>query len=365
MKKILILMAMALVSFSANAQKAIETSKVTDNISVGVNAGVTTPLDFNEVFPLNTTFGITLQKDLTPTFGFRATGTVGFKFPNGGEVGLFNVGEEGVLPLTATTTFVKTVNVGLDGILNLSNLFNGYDGTPKLFEVSAVGGLGWMHVYDNNNIGNNNFLTAKTGLDFGFNLGRAKAVMLYAEPAVLWNLTANGKPKFNKEHAQLSLSVGVAYRFLTSNGTHNFKLYDIGTMEKINQDLAKRIADLETANARLKAVAPKPMRQAPVAQTSKVVEKTIGGIEVPFAFDSAELSAEAKTILDKIATGSTVIVDGFASAVGTPEYNEKLSAERAENVAMYLRNKGITVKEVNGYGIVKNAANQKAVITIE
>ena len=38
----------------ANAQIATENSKILDNTYVGVEAGVTTPLNFNSMFPLNT-----------------------------------------------------------------------------------------------------------------------------------------------------------------------------------------------------------------------------------------------------------------------------------------------------------------------
>ena len=70
MKKI-ILMLTLMIGFvvGTKAQVAIENPKAFDNISIGVNTGVSTPLDFNSMFPLNlrelffgmTTISVTLR----------------------------------------------------------------------------------------------------------------------------------------------------------------------------------------------------------------------------------------------------------------------------------------------------------------
>ena len=70
MKKIFILMIALMMSFTTmNAQTAIETPKIMDNWYIGVGGQVTTPLDFNGVFPLNGSAAVTLGKELTPIFG--------------------------------------------------------------------------------------------------------------------------------------------------------------------------------------------------------------------------------------------------------------------------------------------------------
>lgn len=75
MKKFLIMFALMLGMVSVNAQTALQESKLTDNISVGVNAGVSTPLSFNKVFPLNPTVGIRIGKEFSPVFGMNVEGT--------------------------------------------------------------------------------------------------------------------------------------------------------------------------------------------------------------------------------------------------------------------------------------------------
>ena len=53
MKKFILTLIIAfMMVFSANAQIATENAKLFDNVYVGVEAGVTTPLNFNSVFPL-------------------------------------------------------------------------------------------------------------------------------------------------------------------------------------------------------------------------------------------------------------------------------------------------------------------------
>lgn len=353
MKKILILMALMFTMVSANAQTAIETSTFGDNWSVGVNAGVTTPLDLNSVFPLNTVAGVTLQKNFTPIFGLRAEGMVKF--------GEYNVGERGFFPLATSKTFVKTSTVGLDAVFNLANLFKGYKGTPRIFEPSLVAGLGWCHAFNNDGIAtpSNDFLTAKTAIDLALNFGNDKQFQVYAEPQVLWNLTPNSKVKFNKEFAQLGVAVGFVYKFKNSNGTHNFKVHDIKAM---NETIAYLQGQLDECRKR-PAVAPAPRQMPPVKP--RIIEKPVGAFDVQFAFDSAELTEEAKTLLKQVPAGTEVTVEGFASNVGSASYNQTLSERRANAIAEFLQTIGVKVVEATGKGIVTDEANQKAVVNLK
>jgi len=67
------------------------------------------------------------------------------------------------------------------------------------------------------------------------------------------------------------------------------------------------------------------------------------GLPVQFAFDSTALLPQAMAQLDALAEGIRrtdpgvrVIVEGHTDAVGTPEYNLRLSALRAQAVKTYL-----------------------------
>lgn len=342
MKKIIFIVTLLLSVFTVNAQTAVQTSKLLDNTYVGVQAGVNSPLSFNQIFPVNEYAGIRVGKNLTPVFGLNVDAGVTFNDHANGHT-------NGIVNHFASHAVVNTVNVGLNGTINLMNLFGGYKGSPRLFEVSTVTGLGWSHIYNKTtgitNTLDGDELVAKTGADFAFNLGKKKAWQIYAEPSVVWNLT-NGTTddvRFNKDHAYLQLLVGVNYKFKTSNGTHNFKVYDIAAMNDEINSLRSELA--------------KKPKEVVKTVTNTVDNRTF---VIFFAQNSDELTPTAKEVLDKIS--GTVDVTGFASPEGTSEYNLKLSKRRANVVANYLKNKGVTVNNIIGLGVQGKATNRVVIV---
>lgn len=74
---------------------------------------------------------------------------------------------------------------------------------------------------------------------------------------------------------------------------------------------------------------------------------------VLFDTDSAKLSSKAKKVLREAARfydDSPVTVAAYADKRHTKAYNQSLSERRAEAVAAYLRERGLNVGEVKGYG---------------
>lgn len=342
--------------FTANAQVATENSNVFDNTYIGIGVGATTPLNFNSFFPVNTTAGIKLGKELTPVFGLEIEGMAVFgdNFWRDGvnasipTKGRFNVHTNGSI-----NTFIKATNVGLNGVINLSNLLCGYQGTPRIFEIKTNTGLGWLHYFGtyspNAPLGgwyvtsNRNALVAKTAVDFAFNLGKTKANTITVSPGIYWNLSESGAIQFNKTYAQFGVMVGYTYHFKTSNGTYSFKTYDVGAMtdeiNRLNDELNKKPKEVEVI---------------------KYVDRVVNNYNAPvitketvfFAFDSAELDANAKETLDKLGQNCVYVVRGYASNEGSTEYNKALSLKRANTVANYLRNRGARVDTVEGLGVV-------------
>ena len=335
MKKILLMLALFSAVVTANAQIATENSNAFDNVGVGVTAGVSTPLDFNSVFPLNTNVGLKITKDITPVIGFQIEG-----------LAVLNDNH-----FSDLKTAVKATNVGLNGALNLSNFFWGYKGTPRAFEVSAVAGLGWLHAWNTSE----NSLTAKTGLDIAFNLGKKKVHSLVLTPAVYWNLHKIDAIQFNKKGAQLALNLSYIYHFKTSNGTHHFKTYDVGAMNNEINYLHGKLDECEKREPKL---------------VERIVEKKVAvptNTEwfVQFAQKSAELTAEAKETLDKIGENLVVDVIGTSSPEGDAEFNQRLSEKRAAVVADYLTKRGVKVNSWAGKGVqIGLATNRLAIVTV-
>jgi OOP family OmpA-OmpF porin len=101
------------------------------------------------------------------------------------------------------------------------------------------------------------------------------------------------------------------------------------------------------------APAPKPAPK-PVAKPAPkpVTEKVTFAADVFFDFDKAVLKPEGKAKLDDLAAKlkatalEVIIAIGHTDAVGSSEYNQKLSVRRAEAVKAYLVSKGIEPNRV-------------------
>ena len=361
MKKFIFTLAIAMMAvISVNAQTATEDSKVLDNTYVGVEAGVSTPLNFNSMFPVNPAVGVKLGKEFTPVFGLEVEGVaiLSDNFYRDGvngsipAAGAFNVHKAG-----SVNTFVKATNVGLNGVINWSNLLLGYQGTPRFFEVKTNTGIGWLHYFGHmstNVLGawmptnKENALTAKTAVDFAFNLGKEKAHTITVSPGVYWNLNETGAVQFNKNFAQFGVMVGYTYHFKTSNGTRHFKTYDVGAMAAeighLNEELAKKPNEVEV----IKYV---DRNNAP--ETNAFGNETGFGVTetVYFAFNSAELDARAKEALGKLGQNGVYVIDAYASSEGSTAYNLKLSQRRADVVKAYLESRGAKVGSATGHGV--------------
>jgi hypothetical protein len=345
MKKLILMLALFSAVLGANAQIATENSNALDNISVGVTAGVSTPLDFNSVFPLNTNVGLKLQKDFTPEVGVQLEG-----------LAILNDNH-----FSDIKTMVKATNVGVNGAFNLSNMFGEYMGIPRAFEVSAIVGLGWLHNWDTSV----NNLTSKTGFDFAFNLGKKKAHSLVLTPAVYWNLTGNyphHKVQFNKNFAQLAVNLSYVYHFNTSNGTHHFKTYDVGAMiDEIN----RLNGALEECEKRKPKVIEKIVEVKVPATDAVAVKSGNDSWVVMFATASSKLTKEAEFVLNQIGNDAIVDVTATASPDGTAEFNQKLSEMRAARVKDYLVNRGVKVNSCEGKGVNPETGKTAIVKTVQ
>ena len=347
MKKfILSLMVMLTVMLSsANAQIAYQKADFLDNVYVGLNGGVSSPLDFNSVTPFNAQAGVKVGKNWSPVFGTNIEGTAVF----------------GDNHFADSHTFVKATYVGLNGTLNLTNLFLNYN-PDKVFETSLEAGLGWIHNYHTptptNIDGHADYLGAKTGVILAWNIGNNKAWQLYAEPSVYWNLSKTDKIQFNKHNAQLAVSVGVVYKFKTSNKTHNFKVYNIYDYTSALEEARDRIDALEAQNAEL-SKRPTETYNVVKETNKETVVYSQDIFTVSFLQNSAELTQDAKNILDKVGASLPVKVIGSTSPEGSTRRNSELSVQRANAVAKYLKSRGVKVVSAEG-----NEHGRIAVVTV-
>lgn len=338
MKKFIFMMIafISMFAMDATAQTVYQKQKVFDNTYVGINAGITSPLNFDHVTPFNTAVGIRVGKDLNTVFGVQVAAEA-------------LLGDNGSA-ISNSKTFVRGLNLELNGTLNWSNLLLGYKGTPRKFEVGTVTGVGFGTGFGTDEVNNGRSFTGKTALEFALNLDKARSWRVYAQPGVYWNLAGeNRNIQFNKDFAQLAVLVGVDYKFKTSNGTHNFKTYDVGALNTEINNLRAELA------------------KKPKEVIEHVTEYSAPVITNPFVvyFDQGKfnLTDAAKATLDNVPTSAVVDVVGHVSPEGTEAFNQILSENRAKAVADYLTNRGVKVNSVTGVGKTGKPQNRVVIVT--
>ena len=346
MKKITTLFAAAVMAASASAQTVTE-SKTFDNMYFGINTGVSTATKGHHwLQDFRPNLGVRLGRNFTPVFGLAAESNIYFK-----EVGRKQGG------LHKTGTAVNGINTSLLGTVNLTNWVGGYKGEPRCFEVSAVYGLGWGHVFSNaaDYNDNMNMFTSKAGLDFAFNLGKAKAWQLYVEPSMNWALNGNGYEgvKYDINRAMFQVNVGLVYKFKNSNGTHNFTIASgrdqaevdalnaqINSLREQNATLTSKdeqnqknltAEDAEINNLK-KALDECNKRPAKTA-TATNLQPTVIFRQGKSVVDPAQVaSIELIANYMKNHKDANVEIKGYASPEGSKELNQRLSEKRAEAV---------------------------------
>ena len=339
MKKFIAVTVACLTCSGIYAQRAYEGANLGDNWSIGIHAGVTTPLTHSAFFPnMRATWGLGIGKQLTPFFG---------------------MGVEAMTSIntTASKTAFDNTNVSLLTSVNLSNLFAGYWGTPRLFEIETVAGLGWLH-YAQNGDGDRNSISSKLGLNFNFNLGEAKAWTIGIKPALVYDLNACGERNvgFNANRAAWEITAGLKYHFRCSNGKHHIsfaKLYDQAEVDALNEQVnnlrqtnVDQEAELTAANQRnaeLEQQLADCKNQGPVIVTDTITshKKTLEYV-VTFRQGGVSVVASQTPNVERIATylknheKATVSIKGYASPEGKAEVNARIAQQRADAVKSLL-----------------------------
>lgn len=335
MKKFISFLMAMVFAVSAWAQSApvqtLEPSKVLDNIELTVKSGVTAPA--TSLKHLRSISGIEIRKNLTPITGFGVEGD-----------------------WTVNTSQSKTVFdrqlVGAFGTTNLMNLFAGYPGSPRVFELETVVGAGWLHEYMNGPGDTNSWYT-KFGLNFRFNLNDKFALGL--KPAIVYDMQDGNRTRYNVHNAYLEAQLGLTYKFPTSNGTHNFKyatLYSQADIDALNAE----INELRSREPMVKEV----IVERVVTNTIQVATTVTPTLEnaIGFTINSATVSpiemANIANVAQVLNANSklNLIIKGYADKdTGTPEYNKDLAIRRAQAVKDALVGMGIDAGRLTIEGV--------------
>ena len=352
MKKTILLSVFALGVLTINAQTVVvKGGGFWDNWSMGVQGGATMKMSGEGFFKsARPAFGLTLGKQWTPILGMDIQGM-------------------GYVNTTNSSTMIDASDVSLIGRMNLMNLFAGYNGMPRPFEVETVTGLGWLHHYMTGS-GDTDDLSARIGLNFNFNLGEDAAWTLGIKPAVLFNLTGEYPSKklaFNRNKANMEILLGLTYHFADEDGNRHFALVNaidplaLAAMNEEINDLREVIVakdvelvgladELMVVQEQLNEARNKEMEAT--GQTIKILESVVA-----FPFNQSDVQTSQMPSLEHAANylkdnpDAKITVNGYASPEGTEEYNLQLSQRRADAVKNILVDKyGIAADRINAIG---------------
>ncbi len=342
MKRMILLPAIALGVMSASAQ-AIEQSGIFDNVSVGVNGGVTTPMAHHPFFKsMRPVVGVTVDKMITPTFGV-------------GVESLFGINTSSYNGRAHSSTAFDDSYVGVYGKVDLFNLFGGYQCATRPFTIEAQAGAGWGHYYINEANGEDwNYFGTKAGLNFRFNTSDHFSINI--QPSVLFNMNGHDIDQtavgYARQAASFNITAGVQYRF--GDGFQCVRPYDQYEVDALNAEinaLRGAVADATVATAAAEATAADLAVQLQACKDRKPkvvkeVSNTLNSVRfVFFRNGSATITADQQPNVEMIAAylknhpEAKVVVKGYASKDGNYDFNMKLAQRRADAVKTALINK--------------------------
>lgn len=371
MKKTILLSAFVLGALSLQAQTALQGTKLCDNWSIGLITGSTAKITHsNFTKSMRPGMGLEINKQLTPIFGI---GIQGLSYVN----------------TTNSKTAIDATDVSMLGRINLMNLFAGYEGMPRYFEIETQMGLGWLH-YFQAGAGDSNSLSGRMGLNLNLNLGESKAWTISMRPGIVYDLQADypkSKLNFNLNNARFEWMTSIIYHFGNSNGEHYMTLVPVCDpleMAAINDEvnalratLLERDAELvaateEIANLQNAMNTPNEVVEIDVNETCTPVY-TIGFRQGKAIIDmTQEANIEMAANFLKENNNVIVSIKGYASPEGNAEFNQELSTKRADAVKEVLvKQYGIDASRIvtqgEGVGNIfsEPAWNRISILTVE
>lgn len=343
-KTILTLLAAAMLLPVSAQQKMVTGNKFFDNWYSGVMVGTVHSPYFDKMRPA---LGIELGKQITPVLGVSFEGITGIN-------------------TTASSTAFDDLNLTLNGKINFMNLFGGYPGQPRLFEIEGIVGAGLFNEFQKNHI--DNAFSMRAGGSFNFNLGKGKQWTIKVRPAYVAVIDGTGtRDLYNA--SRFELMGGVTYHFKCSNGKHHMSTttgYSQDEVDRLNEqinEMRSKVNDLENnvtaaqqTNEALQSELNNCRKNAEMNKGNQL-DYTMEPV-VSFRQNYALLEKSQLSNLENIANfmknnpDVKVKVQGYASPEGREEFNQKLSEERAYTVKEILVNKyGIEADRIDAKGM--------------
>lgn len=388
MKKILLSLVAALVALAASAQSLYKAPGFDDNWSLGVEVGSMTRLAKHLPFlkDMRASFGLHVQKQISPVFALGVEGVMGINtsswIKNSEAVKALGYDLSG-----NSTTAIDNMYVGVYGAVNLYNLFGGYYGKNRPFDIELMAGAGWGH----EDAMDENYFATRAGVNFNVNC--TKNFTLSFKPGVTFNMTGtryapldveNTSAAYDRAKARFNFLVGFTYNFGPGFPRASRDGGEVAALnERINQ-LRGEIDECLAATAAAKKQGDALFGELEACRyrQPKVVEKVNDNLQsvryVFYRIGSSQITADQQPNVEMIASylknhpEAKVVIKGYASPDGPKELNEKLAAARAESVKNMLTDKfGIDSGRIEACGegigsmFSENDWNRVAICTLE
>ncbi|MCQ2129689.1 MAG: OmpA family protein [Bacteroidaceae bacterium] len=347
MKKLFLIAAMAVSALSASAIDGYKASKVTDNMYISLQGGVYEPLMGQDILgDARPVVRLSVNKYFNTVMGVSLYGEAFIN--NNNNRNSFTTTNFG----PGQKTVVDFTHFGANALVNLSNLFCGYKGQPRFFEVVAEAGIGAAKIFGTGDE-KCNFSTTNFALDFNFNLNNKWQINL--RPAVEFQhdyATYNDHFYYlNGQQALATLTAGVSYNL--GDVFTAIVPRDQAEIDGLNAKINGLRGELDGKNAALKAAqaeidALKNKLKTAAAQPAPVVEAKDNSILQPSVIyrvgksviDPAQMAqVEMVAKYMKNHPDAKILVEGYASPEGDAAKNQALSEARANAVKTALVNK--------------------------
>lgn len=259
------------------------------------------------------------------------------------------------------------MNFHFDALFNLSNMICGYR-EDRIWNVIPYVGVGWAgrkgYDTDNKNSMGDDDLTGTLSANYGimntFRVSKRWAINLELAGFFFRN-GFSGRAALSGHDMMWSANVGVTYKIGKVGWEPTVDLPALqaiygGIIDGLNNQIAQSTASNEAAQGRIQELQDELQRKQDEIQDLQ--DGAFVGVteSVFFAFGSSEIASKKEMLNIEdyakaaVAANAKLRVVGFADCVGTNEYNDKLSLDRAQAVAEALRSFGAVVDDVDVVG---------------
>lgn len=254
MRKLILLLTILLSAISAEAQQYVEKPRFFDNWSIGLAGGAYHPMFYDLKYLLDCSGyagSVELRKHVTPVLSVGVEANGYYRMDR----------KERKDPRTVIGTMVH---------VNLMNLFGGYKGRPRIFEIEAGVMPAWGHLYRGSAytfFPDENYFAAKFGVDFNFNLGKSRAWAISLKPAAICDVTSRPPSPggityhynvIDRKKTDLQVFLGFSYKFRNHGRRRHFNYAAPGAdndeLQRLNESINYLRSDVDHRDAEIESL---------------------------------------------------------------------------------------------------------------